>query len=209
MSTLSVPAVRPAWHAPLIEFLPLVRSVAADAFRSLGPAERDDAVCDVVADSAVEFARLAAQGRAHFWFISAVARYAVRRRAAGRRPGTATNKNDALSPVPRAEGCVVSLDALEGDAPDVWRAAVADSRRTDPAEAAAFRVDFAEWLGSLSDRQRRLVAAFSAGDKPGEVACRLRVTPGRVSQLRTELHASWVAFQGGDEPIPPKVPDAA
>ena len=196
MPTVSATLAAPAWHAPLVEFLPLVRSTAARAFASLGPAEREDAVEDVVADTTKEFSKLASKGRAQFWLIAPVARYAVRRRTAGRRVGTASNKRDALSPVPRGEAHVVSLDVMEASAPDAWRAAVADSKRTDPAEAACFRVDFEEWLSSLPDRHRTVALAFIGGDTAGELSQKLGVSPGRVSQLRAELRASWLAYQG-------------
>jgi hypothetical protein len=35
--------------------------------------------------------------------------------------------------------------------------ALADNTVTPPPDAAAFRVDFARWLGSLGDRNRRLL----------------------------------------------------
>jgi RNA polymerase sigma factor (sigma-70 family) len=197
VSNLAAPA---GWHAPLYSLLPLVRTTASRAFRHLHPSERDDAIQDVVADTTAEFARLASNGRPHFWLIPPLARYAVRRRAAGRRVGTSSNKRDVLSPVPRGEAGVYSLDEMEGCSPQSWRAAVADSRQTDPAEAACFRVDFEEWLSSLPHRHREVASAFVEGDTTGELASRLGVSPGRVSQLRAELKASWLAFQGELEP---------
>ena len=188
------------WHTPLLSLLPLVRATATTAFHHLHPSEREDAVQDVVADTTTEFARLAAKGRPHFWLIAPLARYAVRRRTAGRRVGTALNKRDVLSPVPRGEAHVVSLDGLEAADRDGWRVAVTDSRRTDPAEAAAFRVDFEEWLRSLPTRHHEAATAFIGGDTTGELASKLGVSPGRVSQLRAELRASWQAFQGEVEP---------
>jgi hypothetical protein len=114
-----------------------------------------------------------------------------------------------LSAIPRAEAHVLSLDRLEADAADSWRAAVADSRNTDPAEAAAFRIDFAEWLSSHSERQRELIAAFAQGERPSDVSRKLGVTPGRVSQLRSELRASWLRFQGEEQPTLDGLPAAA
>ena len=194
MTTLALPA--PAWHRPLLEFLPLVRSTASKSFRHLSGTEREDAIEDVVADSTAQFARLASRGRAHFWLVAPVARYAVRCRVAGRRLGTALNKHDVLSPVPRAGARVASLDSLAGSDPAAWRATVADSRRTDPAEAAAFRVDFEAWLGGLTDRSREVALALTEGDTTGELARKLGVSPGRVSQIRAELRSSWILFQG-------------
>jgi hypothetical protein len=57
---------------PLLEFLPLIRATAARAFSHLSRPARDEAIDDVVADSAAGFARLAERGKAHFWYIPAL-----------------------------------------------------------------------------------------------------------------------------------------
>ena len=74
--------------------------------------------------------------------------------------------------------------------------AVADSRRTDPAEAACFRVDFEHWMCGLPARERQVVMALAEGERPSVVARNIGVSAGRLSQLRGELRASWLAFCG-------------
>ena len=185
-----------AWHQTLIEYLPLIRSTAARAYRHLHGSARDDAIADVLADCAASFARLAQQGRAHFWLIPALATFAVRKRNTGRVFGSSESKNDVLSPIPRGEAQVYSLDALEASNPTTWRIAIAETHRMTPADAACFRIDFERWLSELPDRHRTLALALAEGERPGDLAKRLCISPGRISQLRRELREAWQIFQG-------------
>ncbi len=191
-----------AWHQTLIEYLPLIHATAAQAYRRFRGNAHDEAVADVVADCTAGFARLAHKGRPHFWLIPALAKFAVRRRNSGRVFGSAVNKNDVLSPVPRQEARVESLEALSGSNVEVWRLAVTDSHQTSPADAACFRIDFERWLEELPDRHRQLALALADGDRPGDIAKRLSVSQGRVSQLRCELREAWAVFQGESESSP-------
>ncbi len=43
-----------------------------------------------------------------------------------------------------------------------------------------------------------LAEALANGDSTGEIATRFRISAGRVSQLRRELHASWERFHAED-----------
>lgn len=94
-----------------------------------------------------------------------------------------------------------SLEALAGPTPGTWQDWLAAGRRSDPAEQAAFRVDFEAWLASLSTRRRRVAALLAEGRTTGEVARRLGVTPAAISQARVVLALSWRHFQG--EPAGP------
>ena len=77
-----------------------------------------------------------------------------------------------------------------------WKEQLVDNRRTPVAEQAAFRIDFPEWLRTLSRRDRRIVDDLAAGGRTGEVARKFGVSAGRVSQLRGQLRASWDEFVG-------------
>src|SRR3954451_20292770 len=48
---------------------------------------------------------------------------------------------------------------------------------------AAFRIDTAAWLATLSARDRRIPLAPAEGQAPGEVPRRHGVSPARISQL--------------------------
>ena len=64
----------------------------------------------------------------------------------------------------------------------------------DPAELVAFRLDFAQWVASLTGRQRAMLRALAGGDRTREVAEKFGCTDGNVSQFRRRLKESWKAF---------------
>jgi hypothetical protein len=78
---------------------------------------------------------------------------------------------------------------------DTWRHWLAADPRADPADEAAFRLDFAVWLGRLTPRKRQMAELLALGHETSVVAGMLGVTPGAVSQARAWLYASWQAFQ--------------
>ena len=53
----------------------------------------------------------------------------------------------------------------------------------------------------LPETKRQIAELLAEGHEPGLVARIVGVSPARVSQLRTELEASWQAFQGGATPV--------
>jgi len=58
-----------------------------------------------------------------------------------------------------------------------------EDRKTNPADIAAFRVDFHEWLGRLKRSQRLVAWQLAVGNKPSEVAQQFRLSTARISQL--------------------------
>ena len=65
---------------------------------------------------------------------------------------------------------------------------------SDPVEEAALRVDFPAYLDTLPRMKRRACALFLDGERTKNVARRLRVSPGRVSQVRRELVDGWTLY---------------
>jgi hypothetical protein len=72
---------------------------------------------------------------------------------------------------------------------------VANDHRSTPADHAVFLIDFGNWLDRLPERRRLSAELLSQGYGTGEVAVQLGVTPGAISQARTELARSWNEFQ--------------
>ena len=68
-----------------------------------------------------------------------------------------------------------------------------------PADAACFRLDFARWLEGLPTRKRQIADLLTEGHEGAVIARMMSLTPGRVSQVREELNASWRAFQAQGE----------
>lgn len=196
MSHLHSSPQSPAWHQELLGRLGTIRSRAAFAYRHLPPLEQQEAIADVTADVTVEFARLATRRRTHGGLIAPLLTFAIRHRAAGRRVGTSTNCRDAMSPVPRTGHRVLSLHSTDSHSGSAWLDVLPDSSDADPAEIACTRIDFETWLGGLPARLRFVVERLADGERPGEIARQLGITPGGLSQLRFELWKQWAIFNG-------------
>jgi hypothetical protein len=59
-----------------------------------------------------------------------------------------------------------------------------------------FRLDFAHWLATLSERNRRIAEDMALGYQTYELAKKYGVCPGRISQLRREFQGDWTHFCG-------------
>ena len=195
------PASSPAtsWHAQFLSMLPTITRYASIAFRSLRPEAKSEAVQEVIANSFVAFRRLHELGKADVAYPSVLARYGVAQVRSGRQVGTKLNTNDVSSVYAqkKKQFRVVRLDRhsqVEG----FWRESIVEDRRTGPAETAAMRIDFPEWLDQLPERRRNIAEALGSGDSTGSVAERFNISPGRVSQIRRELNDNWIAFHGED-----------
>jgi hypothetical protein len=79
---------------------------------------------------------------------------------------------------------------------DEWKEVLIEDRRATPAEVAASRIDFADWLGTMSALRRKIAQCLARGESTLDAARRFALTPGRISQLRREFQASWQAFHG-------------
>ena len=112
---------------------------------------------------------------------------------------------------PRAQAAcgftLVSLDSGDEVNPGVstrgaWKEWLSEDNKVTPADEAAFRVDFEGWLAGLPERKRRVAELLAEGHEGVAVARLVGIAPSRVTQLRSELAASWRAFQGQDGGVP-------
>ncbi len=190
-------AQKPAWHDGFLKMVPAIRRHAQIAFRHQMGEARDEAVQEVLANALVAFVRLNELGKTDVAFPSALARYGVAQYRDGRKVGNKMNVGDVLSHYARRrkDFHVERLDRYcEEDGQ--WLEAVVEDKRCSPADVAACRIDFADWLAGLSSRQRRIATVLASGESTAQTAKRFRVSRGRISQLRKEFHVSWCEFQG-------------
>lgn len=181
------------WHAAYLAMLPSIHRQAQRAFRCLPCHEREEAIQAVMANSALAYRRLVELGTPELGYTTPLAQFAVRQYRAGRTVGSRMNCRDVASiACQRRHGFNVQA---HGD----WKQTVTEDRRTTPAELAALRLDFADWLATLSPRDRRVAKALAIGERTTTVARLFKMTAGRVSQLRRELYVSWQRFFG--EPV--------
>lgn len=187
-------SARPAWHTGFLSMLSDIRRQLRFAFRDLQPEERAEAMADATANAAVVYARLFRLGKVDVAYPSALARFAAAQYCAGRRVGACLNVNDVTSSyAQRRRGLRVErLD--RPDAEEGWKEILVEDRACTPAELAASRIDFDDWLRHLSGKRRRIAKRLALGETTQRVAQRFRLSPGRISQLRRELNADWLAF---------------
>ena len=189
----------PTWHESFLKMLPAIQRHARIAFRRLDSEARVEAVQEVTANAFVAYRRLVELDKAELAYATPLAVYGVREVRSGRRVGGKLNVHDVT-----ARHCQVvkgvrveRLDGFDKDAQE-WREILLEDRRAGPAEIAACRIDFADWLRSLSRRNRKIATTLASGESTGEAARQFGVSHGRISQVRRELFNAWRQFQGED-----------
>lgn len=187
----------PDWRKQFLELLPAIERQASYAFRYLEIEARTEAVAEVVANAWVAFYRLVEKGKSSLAYPTALVRYAVAQFYAGRRVGTPTNTLDATSPAAKKKhGHLVESITPADD--DSWKSLVVEDRRSGPADVAATRIDFGDWLATLPCQRRRMVSQMCEGHSTSELAETYAVSRGRISQIRKELADNWNQFIGDD-----------
>jgi hypothetical protein len=177
--------------------LPAISEQANFAFRRLPVEAREELIQEVVAQAYSLFVRLCQRRKLALVFPTPLAQYAIKKVRAGRRLGSRSNMRDVTSPRARvAKGITIArLDRFNRRSGE-WRQALVEDRTAGPAQIAETRIDFADWLKTLSTRDRQLAEKLAFGETTGCAARTFRISAGRVSQLRRDLCKSWRAFVG-------------
>jgi hypothetical protein len=183
----------------LASVLPKVLSHGRVYFRHLRSADRkEEYIAEMVALAWRWHLRLAQRGKDAAQFPTAIAKFAARAVASGRKLAGMDRTIDALSPLAQrrhsfAVGKLPDYSALDGSP---LEQALHDSTRSRPADLAAFRLDLPCWLATLGARDRRIALDLALGYRTQELARAYRLSEPRISQLRRQLHRSWQQFQG-------------
>ncbi|MCE9553848.1 MAG: hypothetical protein K8T91_10810 [Planctomycetes bacterium] len=187
----------PRWHKKFLVMLPLIRRHAQISFRQLDAEARNEAVQEVIANALVAFHRLVELGKIDVAFPSPLARYGVAQVRAGRRVGASLNCKD-ISSLHCQKQNRLTLERLDFfDTEEMsWTEVLIEDRTAGPAETAASRIDFASWLRSLSGQKRKVATMLATGESTQKTARKFNLSPGRVSQLRSELKDAWETFVG-------------
>lgn len=182
-----------------LALLPAIEQQARYAFHGLTEELREELIQEVRARSWLAYDRLCELDKPDIAYPTPLAQYAIRQICDGRRVGAARNVRDVTSPYGRQRSgiCLQSLDQL--DSPDgEWKELAVEDKRATPAEVAAARIDFAEWLATLSVPRRQIAETLATGETTRRAAQIFCLTPGRISQLRREFRHAWRKFQGLD-----------
>jgi len=175
--------------------LPRIERVARHRFRRVGcPDRREDCVREAVALCWISFLRLAARGRAPETFVTALARYASRAVARGRRAAGCEAAGDIMTrPRTLRKAARTRRPIPERTAFDD---ALADNTRTPVPQQVQFRCDLRAWKARLTEAKRRLVDALVLGHRTRDLAEEFGLSAGRISQLRKEFAEDYAAFCG-------------
>jgi hypothetical protein len=161
--------------------LPTIRKVARARFRAYRDAE--DKIAEAEALAWKGYLACLRNGNRRFT-AGTLANYACRQVRDGRRVARFKSRS------------VHGRPAREKGARRVTLRDFIDPRQ-DPGTIVRFKLDVPAWLATLPKALKRTVDAILSagpGDRDMDVAARLGVSPGRLSQRRRELLRSWDEF---------------
>ncbi len=174
------------------QLLPVVTGTARLAFSYLDAESQDEAVAETIAHAFVAWGRLITNGckiAAKYW---ALPKFAVQR-VRGGRSVTGRLTLDVMSPDCQLKrGVQVETTDYRG---------LLDTTE-DPAIIAGLRVDFEEWLDTLTTPKRRFIDWLTAGWSVSRIADELGCSQATANSTRWQLSRSWRRYQG--EAIPYK-----
>ena len=202
-----------AMHDAFLSIVPRIESHGQVAFRGvLCPQRRADCIAEVVALCWLWFLRLVERGKDPLAFPVVLASYAARQVRCGRRLCGQEKGQDVLSglaqrrhgfhvePLPYSAASYDRLGAVGGQRrQDALEELLHDNGQTPVPEQVCFRLDFPAWRRTHARRIRRLMDGMMLGENTGELARKFGLSPGRISQLRRDLHNDWRRFCG--EPV--------
>jgi len=191
------------WQAGFLQVMPAVETHAKIQFRFLPAEQRAELIQESIASACLAYQKLAAQGRLHVARPSTLATFAVRQAHSGRHVGGRLDgAQDVMSlRCQRRHGLQVfsyqryPFLARSGRGDAGWRQLTIADRKDPIPDTVAFRIDFGQWLKTLTRRDRRIIAAFLRSEGTMDVAARFAVSPGRISQLRRQYERQWATFQ--------------
>lgn len=202
----------PADHSTFLALLPRVELHARISFAHVKcPATRADKVAECVALAWHWYARLNERGKDVNQFVMVFVYLVARAVKSGRRVAGMEKARDVMSEQAQRRhsftverlpaSCSATHHELYGDPNgqgrhDAWEDRLRDNTVTPPDEQAAFRIDFAAWLKSLTPRERRMIRAMALNERTLDLARQFDVSPARISQMRREFHDDWAAFCG-------------
>jgi hypothetical protein len=191
-----------------LDLLPRIEAHGRVFFRHLRPRSlREERIAEMVAMSWQWYQRLAEQGKDAAQFPTMLATFAARAVKSGRRLCGKESAKDALSSTARKRHGFKVRILPDGYHPlrEDLKNALTDNTVTPPDEQACFRIDFPAWLGTRTERDRRVVHDLMQGERACDVSRKYGMSCSRVSQMRRAFHDDWTRFCG-DEVTPGDTP---
>ena len=179
-----------------LEMLPTIKQQARRAFSGYDADRRQEAVQGVSVLAFQMTKNLAASGRLHEAYPSAISRFAIGQYREGR-TGASNSTNDVTSEMCKRLGrSRVKHYGLATNIADTFQseATVIDGRY--PVDrTVGFKIDFFEtWLASQPSKVQGVLRDLGYGYTPGEVAKNHNISQARVCQIRKQYEKSWNEF---------------
>jgi hypothetical protein len=176
--------------------LPELNRQIAFRFRNLKPELREERSADAVGLALEMFSRLVRRDKTDRAHPTPLATYACRQVRDGRRCGSSLNVCDISSRHCRKRKRIRknSLSCRNRDSGN-WQELVVEDRKAGPADVAAVRINFRDWLKSLPEKKRWVAETLAGGETTKAAARKCGLSTGRISQMRRELLEAWNTFQ--------------
>jgi len=183
------------------EHYPRIHRIATLQHRALYGDQREDAVADTIAWAWWSYRNMALKGGDPDSVIGPIVRYSAKRVRGGQLIAGKPRVNDVMSRLSRQDGGHF-VAALPGSEKEEVASEILDAledRGAGPAEEAACRVDYADWLATLSDKQRALAQDLASGLSASQIAERRGVSGAAVRDMRQTLARAWDEREGGEK----------
>ena len=184
-------------QAKFTELLPTIREQLRFAFRHEPPERKEELIAEAIANCWVAFTKLVERDLQDVIYATPLAQFAIRQVYDGRKVGNKLNQNDVSSEyAQRKKKFTVERLSRYNKRKFLWVELLVEDRKAGPADTAAARIDFGDWLGSLGGRRRKIAETLANGETTSVAAAKFKVSLGRISQLRRELRDDWERFHG-------------
>ena len=174
-----------------LAMLPRIREKLVFEFREMKAEELEEALAECYANAWFAYRRLVELGKELLAYAYPLATYAAKHYRTGRRV-TGDLAREVMSPLCERRHGVTCARFHVGQ----WDDFSAEHSHATPADLAAFRVDFAAWLETLSPFKRTVLEMLRDGERVTDIASKLGCSQPRISHIRRELDNSWKAFHG-------------
>ncbi len=180
-----------------MDMLPTIYDQLRFAFRHELPERRQEMIAEAIANCWVLFVKLVQRDLQDVIYATPLAQFAIRQVYSGRKVGGTLNKNDITSEyAQRMKQITVERLTRYNKRKCMWLELLVEDRKAGPAETAAARIDFGDWLRTLGGRRRKVAETLAKGETTSVAAAKFKVSLGRISQLRRELQDDWERFHG-------------
>jgi hypothetical protein len=199
-------------HARFLLILPRVELHGRIYFRHVRcPHRKADALQEMRALAWQWFLRLHERGRDPSAFLTGFTTLLARAVNSGRRLVGMAHSKDVTNPATqRRHGFKVEVlpsslgvsHECRNASPhgqelhDAYEERLRDNTVTPVLGQVAFRIDFPEWLATLTGRERRIVREMANNEGTLDLSRQFELSPSRISQLRREFHDDWRRFCG-------------